>query len=45
MAERPEPVGPFPSWKWVYGTVLVYGTLTILILWALTRILGSGSSP
>ena len=45
MAERPEPVGIFPSWKWVYGTVLVYGTLVILILWALTWILEPGSSP
>ena len=33
------PVGIFPSWAWVYGTVLVYGVLMILALWALTRLL------
>ena len=32
-------IGPFPSWAWVYGTVLVYGVLMILALWALTRLL------
>ena len=36
------PVGPFASWRWVYGTVLVYGTLMILALWVLTRILDPG---
>ena len=36
------PIGPFPNWKWVYGTVLVYGTLVILALWILTRILDPG---
>ena len=38
------PIGPFPSWKWVYGTVLVYGTLVILTLWILTRILDPGGT-
>jgi hypothetical protein len=33
------PVGIFPSWRWVYGTVLVYGSLMILVLWLLTRLL------
>ena len=33
------PVGPFPSWKWVYGTVLGYGALVIIVLWILTRLL------
>jgi hypothetical protein len=33
------PVGIFPSWAWVYGTVLVYGVLMILALWILTRLL------
>ena len=33
------PVGLFPSWKWVYGTVLVYGVLVIIVLWILTRLL------
>lgn len=36
-------VGPFPSWKWVYGTVLVYGTIVIGILWILTRLLDPGT--
>jgi len=38
-------VGPFPSWKWVYGTVLVYGTLVIGVLWILTRLLDPGAWP
>jgi hypothetical protein len=36
------PIGPFPNWKWVYGTVLVYGTLVILALWILTQVLDPG---
>ena len=36
------PVGPFPNWTWVYGTVLVYGALVILGLWVLSRILDPG---
>jgi hypothetical protein len=39
------PVGPFPNWSWVYGTVLVYGVLMILALWVLTRILDPGGAP
>jgi len=37
------PVGPFPSWSWVYGTVLVYGALVIIVLWILTRLLDPAS--
>ncbi len=33
------PIGPFPSWPWLYGTVLVYGTVVILVLWILTRVM------
>ncbi|MFC1574539.1 hypothetical protein ACFL5A_01325 [Gemmatimonadota bacterium] len=32
-------IGIFPNWAWVYGTVLVYGVLVILLLLVLTRIL------
>jgi len=39
------PVGPFPSWGWVYGTVLVYGAAVILGLWILTRALDPGGGP
>ena len=39
MMDEQGPIGLFPSWKWVYGTVLVYGVLVILALWILTRIL------
>lgn len=38
------PVGLFPSWRWVYGTVLVYGALMILVLWVLTRVLDPGAA-
>ncbi len=38
------PVGPFASWRWVYGTVLLYGVLVIGLLALLTRILDPGTS-
>jgi len=41
--EERGPVGIFPSWKWLYGTVLVYGTLMIIALWILTRVLDLAS--
>ena len=41
--DEAERLGPFPSWKWVYGTVLVYGTLVIIVLWILTRLLDPAS--
>jgi len=39
------PVGIFPGWGWVYGTVIVYGVVVIGILTLLTRILDFGRSP
>lgn len=36
------PVGLFPSWKWVYGVVILYGLLVILVLLVLTRVLSFG---
>ena len=39
------PIGPFPNWPWVYGTVLAYGVLMILFLWILTRVLDPGGAP
>lgn len=39
-----EPVGPFPNWTWVYGTVIVYGILVIGLLVILTRVLDPGSA-
>ncbi len=38
-------VGIFPSWKWVYWTVVIYGVLTIGALILLTRILDFGAGP
>lgn len=35
-------VGLFPSWRWVYGTVLGYGILLIIILTLLSRLLDFG---
>ena len=37
-----EPVGIFPSWRWVYATVVVYGVALILLLTVLSRILDFG---
>jgi hypothetical protein len=39
------PIGIFPDWGWVYGTVIVYGVVVIGILTVLTRILSFGGSP
>ena len=40
--ESEERVGPFPSWRWLYGTVLVYGIAVIVVLSILTKMLGFG---
>jgi hypothetical protein len=49
MARTPEdeegPIGVFPSWRWVYGAVLVYGTLVIVALWILSRVMDPGGQP
>lgn len=29
-------IGIFPSWGWVYGTVLVWFVVVVVILWVLT---------
>ena len=36
MEEKDERVGIFPSWTWVYLTVIVYARLLILLLYILT---------
>lgn len=38
-------VGIFPSWRWLYGVVLIYGVLMVLALWLLTRLLDPGTAP
>lgn len=40
-----ETVGPFRSWTWLYGTVVVYGILVIGLLMVLTRVLDPASGP
>jgi hypothetical protein len=35
-------VGPFPSWRSLYWTVVVYGLVVISVLAVLTRALGFG---
>jgi hypothetical protein len=40
-----ERVGPFPSWGWVYGTLIVYGILMMGLLSVLTWVLDPGSTP
>lgn len=37
------PVGPFPSWSWLYGVVVAYGLLVIVVLTLLTRLLDPGT--
>ena len=41
--EGADRIGPFPSWKSLYSTVVVYGVAVILILYILTIVLGFGS--
>ncbi len=36
------PVGPFPSWGWLYAVVMVYGVLVIAALVVLSRLLDPG---
>ncbi len=36
MDEKDERVGIFPSWNWLYLTVIVYATVIILLLYLLT---------
>jgi hypothetical protein len=40
-----ERVGPFPSWGWVYGTLIVYGVLMLGLLTVLTWVLDPGTTP
>ena len=41
--EGEERIGPFPSWKSLYTTVVVYGVAVIILLYILTIVLGFGS--
>ena len=41
--EGEERIGPFPSWKSLYVTVVVYGVAVIILLYILTIVLGFGS--
>ena len=40
--EHDERIGPFPSWGSLYGTVLVYGLLVIIVLSILSGVMGFG---
>jgi len=40
--EPEERIGPFPSWRSLYITVLVYGLVVIVLLSILTKVLGFG---
>ena len=39
-----EPIGPFPTWRALYITVLVYAILTVGVLYALTVLLDRSTS-
>ena len=45
ISEEDGPVGPFPSWRWLYGTVVAWGILLIGLLTLLTRLLDPGAGP
>jgi len=37
--DHDERIGIFPSWNWLYLTVIVYATILILLLYLLTIVL------
>lgn len=37
------PIGIFPSWGWVYGTVIAWAAFVVLLLYAFTVTLDFGS--
>ena len=38
-----ERVGIFPSWRWLYGTVIVYAALLVVLLYVFTVTLDFGA--
>ena len=38
------PIGIFPSWGWLYATVIVYTAALVGVLWLFTRIFDFGSA-
>lgn len=41
--EEGEPIGPFPTWRSLYATVLVYFVLLVVALWVLSVTLDRGA--
>lgn len=37
------PVGLFPSWTWLYGTVLAWFVVVVVVLYVLTVVLDFGA--
>lgn len=37
------PIGIFPSWGWLYGAVVVYTTVVIILLYVFTVTLDRGA--
>jgi len=44
-SEEEGSVWPFPSWKWLYALVIVYGVLVIGALTLVTGLLDFGAGP
>lgn len=42
-AGESERVGIFPSWRWLYGTVIVYATLVVVLLYVFSVVLDYGA--
>ena len=38
-------IGIFPSWRWMYWAVVIYGIIMIGALGLLTRVLDFGAGP
>lgn len=42
MDESGEPIGPFPTWKALYATVLVWWAFMVVMLWVFTVVFDRG---
>jgi len=37
-----EPIGPFPTWRALYATVLVWAAILVILLYVFTRMFDQG---
>jgi hypothetical protein len=37
-----EPIGPFPTWRALYGTVLLWAAVLVILLYVFTKVFDRG---